>query len=344
VAADSGPITGAVGRVEVSDRWSTFVAAQGHNAGFLQTASWARIEAAANGAAHRVIEIPDAAGPIRAGALISIHRVPRRLVGLPRSADVVINCSDGPVYSEGDTRGLREVLAAIDATAASLEATAVRMRGLPPAGGRADAPEIVAIFSDLGYRVTHWATSLVALDDDADMRARLKPAARKAIRRAHEAGVVVRRCETREEFARRFVAPYSQWTARNEAFTGQTLAMWDADEDRAYHYFVALLDDRPIATLGTYRWNGVATEIMSGRAPDSPPAVPAQDLIHWEAFRTQRELGDRVFDLAGYNPEPGSAKEQGIRRFKLKWGGSEVGLAMFEQVRSRRGLPRLRLG
>lgn len=39
--------------------------------------------------------------------------------------------------------------------------------------------------------------------------------------------------------------------------------MWYADEDGVYHYFVALLHDRPIATLGTYRWNGMATEIAS---------------------------------------------------------------------------------
>lgn len=344
MAAEPGPITRPVRGLEIPDHWTRFVSAHGHDAGFLQTAAWARIEAAANGATHRVIDVPGPSGGVRAGALVSIHRVSRRLRGLPLPPDVVITCGDGPVFSSRDPAGLREVLVAIDATAASLRATAVRMRGLPPAGGRAETPELVATFRELGYQVSRWATSLVALDGDAEMHARLKPAARKAIRRAREAGVVVRRCETRDEFARWFVGPYSHWTAREDSFIAQTLAMWDADDDRAYQYFVAFLDGRPIATLGTYRWNGVATEIMSGRAPDAPPAVPAQDLIHWEAFRSQRELGDRLFDLAGYNPEPSSAKEQGIQRFKRKWGGDEVGVAMFEQVRPRRRLPRLRLG
>jgi hypothetical protein len=270
--------------------------------------------------------------------------VPRRLHGLPLPPDALIACGDGPVFSGGDTAGLREVLTAIEAAAASLGATQVQMRGLPPASGRSEEPEVVATFSELGYGVRRWATSLVGLDAEPAMRARLKPAARKAIRRAGEAGVAIRRCETRDEFARLFVAPYSVWTAREEGFTAQTLAMWDADDDRAYHYFVAMLEDRPIATLGTYRWNGVATEIMSGRAPEAPPAIPAQDVIHWEAFRWHRELGDGIFDLAGYNPQPSSSKEEGIRRFKRKWGGEEVGVAMFEQVRPRRKLPRLRPG
>jgi len=344
VTADAGPMTGAVTDLAVRDRWSAFVSARSGDAGFLQTVAWARIEAAATGAAHRVIEVHDAGGELRAGALISIRHVPRRLHGLPRSPDVVVTCGDGPVFATGDIPGLRDVLDGIDATASSLGATAIRMRGLPPAGGRSDAPEVLAAFADMGYAPRRWATALVALDGDADMRARLKPAARKAVRKAGEAGVVVRRCETRDEFLRRFVVPYSGWTARDDAFIGETVAMWDADEDAAYHYFVALLDERPVATLGTYRWSGVATEIMSGRAPDAPRAVPAQDLIHWEAFRAHRDLGDRVFDLAGYNPEPASDKEEGIRRFKLKWGGAEVSVAMFEQVRPHRRFPALRPG
>lgn len=342
MAANPGSITEAMASLKVPDRWSTFVSARGRDAGFLQTPGWARIEGAATGAAHRVIEVADSAGSLRAGALISIHRVQRRLHGLRLSADVVITCGDGPVFSNGDTDGLREVLAGIEGAAASARATEVRMHGLPPAGGRSDAPDVIATFRDHGYRVRHWATSLVALDDDTHMRERLKPAARKAIRRAGEVGVVVRRCEGREEFARLFVTPYSRWTARDHAFTGETLAMWDTDEAHAYHYFVALIDDRPIATLGTYRWNGVATEIMSGRAPAAPPAIPAQDLLHWEVFRAQRDLGDRVFDLAGYNPEPASGKEKGIRQFKRKWGGVEVGVARFEHTRSRPWLSRPR--
>ena len=343
MAADVRPVAAAVLDLVGLANWSEFVSAHGREEGFLQTAAWIRIEAAANGAEHRVIEVHDDAQAIRAGALMTSTR-PRRLSRLPRSPDIVIACSDGPVFSPGDTPGLREVLARVEATAASIGATSVRMRGLPPAGGRSDTPEVVGVFTDMGYEVRPWATSLVTLDDDSAMLARLKPAARKAIRRANEAEVIVERCSTRESFMRQFVLPYAKWTGRDEAFVRQAEAMWDADDGPAYHYFVALLTGRPIATLGTYRWAGVATEVMSGRAPDAPPAVPAQDAIHWHAFRTHRDLGDQIFDLAGYNPEPASVKEQGIQRFKRKWGGDEVRVAAFERLGRRRPLLRLRSG
>ena len=59
--------------------------------------------------------------------------------------------------------------------------------------------------------------------------------------------------------------------------------------------------------------------------------IPVQDLLHWHAFITHRELGDRVFDLAGFAPAPSTEKEKGIRAFKEKWQGRTVMIPRYER-------------
>ena len=84
--------------------------------------------------------------------------------------------------------------------------------------------------------------------------------------------------------------------------------------------------------MGTRRWNGIATEIYSERTIRArAEKFPVQDLLHWRAFVAHRECGDRWFDLAGFNPEPVDAKEEGIRAFKEKWHGRRVDLFLFEK-------------
>jgi hypothetical protein len=80
-----------------------------------------------------------------------------------------------------------------------------------------------------------------------------------------------------------------------------------------------------LATLGTYRFNGLATEVMSARTSRGIElGLPAQDLAHFEAMRWHGAAGDALFDLAGFSASPSTAKEAGIRRYKEKWGGRLV--------------------
>lgn len=74
-----------------------------------------------------------------------------------------------------------------------------------------------------------------------------------------------------------------------------------------------------------YIFNGVATEIASGTMPLAYELkLPAQDLLHWEMMLEAKRLGAHTFDLAGVAPLPRNSKEEGIRRFKEKWGGRYV--------------------
>ena len=47
----------------------------------------------------------------------------------------------------------------------------------------------------------------------------------------------------------------------------------------------------------------------------------SQDLIKWNIIEWGIENKMNYYDLAGFNPQPISKKEEGIKRYKEKWGG-----------------------
>jgi hypothetical protein len=62
-------------------------------------------------------------------------------------------------------------------------------------------------------------------------------------------------------------------------------------------------------------------------------------------MRDLREHGASWFDLAGYAESPATPKEEGIKRFKRKWGGRELPWPTFSRSvagRVRRGMAKVR--
>ena len=100
------------------------------------------------------------------------------------------------------------------------------------------------------------------------------------------------------------------------------MTKWQKASD-IYHFFVVKDKNHNIlAVLAMYVYNGTATEIASALAPLSfEKKIPAQDLLHWEMMKVAKKLGCHTFDLAGFNPCPRTKKEEGIAKFKGKWGG-----------------------
>lgn len=304
--------------------WDAWLAGQGRRAGFGQTAMWARILAAADGARHRVVR---AGG---GGALLTL-RPPAQTGwrGRLRRARPVAECVGGPVLP--DPSRLDEVLEAVVPTARSGGAGTLSV--LPaPAAGWGDTDEARAAFAAAGFERYPWLTLLIDLTDDEDtLAARLNRNARKAVRRAERGGVVIERVTKRALLPHRFFGPYAMFSHVDpEVLIARGLATVDADDRQAYAWFVAVdAAGVVIGTLGTCRHGGVATEVMSSRAATSD--LPAQDLLHWEALRHHRALGDEVFDLAGISPSPQTPAEAGIRRFKEKWGGVPVPMPRYER-------------
>jgi hypothetical protein len=323
--------------------WDEWVLAAGRAGSFTQTSHWARIDQAINKSRPIVVEIVDdgvrCAGALfrwqvpSPGSLFALVR--NKIAGVTKGS---LECLAGPVLGGAGRRGdLDRLLRRVADLARKLGIRRVRFSGRPCSPEWSD--ELSAAFSDHGYRCEPWLTALVdiARDDEA-LLASFRQAARKGIRRCQELGVTVRPCADLNEYLRDFSRPlFATRVALNMPVAPDQAERnwWDLDAGQHYRYLVARnADEEVLGMLGSYRWNGMATEIMSERTMLARKAhLPVQDLLHWEAFRLHRGLGDTMFDLAGFSPCPRDGKEKGIRHFKEKWQGDVVATPSFEWYR-----------
>jgi hypothetical protein len=180
-------------------------------------------------------------------------------------------------------------------------------------------------------RMTWWATYRVDCEgSEGALWSRLSGSARKAVRRAREHGVTVRRIRRREElddYARLVdLAPGYTRPGRVLSRLEDFQAVWDRFRVVGHlEFFVAEHGGRIIGGLGVIGCGTYVTEIALCQSPRTEDVrLNGQDLIKWEIIRWANASGIRTFDLAGVSPRPRTTKEARIRQFKAKWGGSYV--------------------
>lgn len=291
------------------------------NANFCQSSKWAEIHFEANSAKPYWIDVT-VNGSRKVGALFGLKKINSFF-----SDKGELSCFHGPVLFAGSNiEYLAELLHKTEKLASDVSARSVSFIGFPTWCDTCNDEVIEQIFYELNYKKKPWFTSIVDLSPSEDkIFASFKNAARKGIRKSEREGLTVSRCKTLNEFNSFFVTPYYEENSNTRNISRQN-TIWNLDNGRYYNYFfVKNSQGHILATLGTYRYKGVATEIMSHRTKASYiDNLPAQDLLHWEVFRFHKEHGDQWFDMAGYSPDPKTPKEKGILRFKQKWGGREV--------------------
>ena len=173
-----------------------------------------------------------------------------------------------------------------------------------------------------------WATLKVDLTVDLDtLRSRLKPAARKEIRKAEASGVVVRRVEGADELERyvRTALGSSDRYGATTASVADYLVTWRRlrCDNLYFETFVASHDGQFLAGLSVWGTRDGICELGSFQSAYSfDRKLSGPDLIKWRAIEWAKSEGIRSFDLGGVNPAPATSKEENIRRFKEKWGGA----------------------
>lgn len=200
--------------------------------------------------------------------------------------------------------------------------THINFRSLAPL--RSMDKQIEEAFVDLGFSCQEWQTILINLEEDEEQLFKnFAHAARKSIRKAIDHKVQVIHCATFEQYYTQYLTPYMAVQGKSVIDRDTHAKSWDLDKEQVYNYWIARdQDSNVLGFLGSYRYGGVATEIMSALTPHAfAQKIPAQDILHHEVIKFHKSLGDKYFDLAGFNPNPISAKEINIRRFKEKWGG-----------------------
>ncbi len=102
----------------------------------------------------------------------------------------------------------------------------------------------------------------------------------------------------------------------------KNLAYWKAMKPLGYNGFIAKKDGEPISSIFFYSFNNYLIE--SGIAiseKDKEEKLYTQDLLKWRIIEWGIDHKMSWFDLAGANPNPQNKKEEGILRYKRKWGG-----------------------
>ena len=196
--------------------------------------------------------------------------------------------------------------------------------------------EFEEIYTDLGFSQNQWATFLVDLTPEEDVLwGRLDRSARKAIRKTEREGVQVERIATLEELEQYYLQAAPYWQSRGaRVFSFRNYsAMWQSlRPGEALEVFVARRGSEMLGGLGVWVYNGVMMEFGVVRAMESTGVnLHPGDLIKWEIMKWGHRMGHRTYDLAGVSPDPSTPKEEGIHRYKKKWGGEQVSYPVYER-------------
>ncbi len=178
--------------------------------------------------------------------------------------------------------------------------------------------------TDKRFIIKNWSTFLIDLTkpknelyDNID-----KHSGRKNIERSLNRGVLV------EEITEKSLPEYSEMVnAERKSVKGNLidyehlLKSWRLLKPLGYSGFLAKKDGIPIGGLLFSYLNGHIIEGGVARSPfDTKNKLYSQDLIKWKIVEWGIENKMKFYNLAGINPNPESKKEEGILRYKKKWG------------------------
>lgn len=179
-----------------------------------------------------------------------------------------------------------------------------------------------------GFDYLPWASSLIDLSlEEDELLKKMNKSTRKNLRKYNRNDLKIHECvddEINSIFYKSYIEIEASFgrSAPNKVIFEELKSL----SPKHYHFFVCEMDGiGVIGTLGVYCHNGIVVEIASSSSEYTfENNIPVQDLLHWHIIRHQKSKGYVLYDLAGFNPNPENKKEEGIRRFKEKWGGKEV--------------------
>lgn len=177
------------------------------------------------------------------------------------------------------------------------------------------------------FQTLEWATSLIDLKKPIDELYNniKKNSGRKNIERAIKKGVTVEEINEKNLVEYHKVRNEFKEQLGEETFDFQkTLDWWQLVKPIGYSGFLAKKDNVPIAGLLFSYFNKIIVEAGIARSKiDVQEKLYPHDLIKWKIIEWGNKNKMKFYDLSGYNPYPQNAKEEGIKRYKEKWGGKQ---------------------
>ena len=315
------------------DTWNTMIAGL-PGASILQTAEWARLKGA-NGWQAVPRAWRSAGGEVEAAALV--HRRAVRLAGLS-----VLYVPRGPLLDWEDDALRERVLDDLQNLARTEKAIFLKIDpdvplglGIPGRPEALDHPAGVALQGDLERRgwlfseeqIQFRNTAVLDLAGDEEAwLARMKPKARYNLRLAERKGVTVRRGSVTD-----FDLLYHMYaeTAVRDGFAirpaGYYRAVWETFSQNGMCVpLLAEVEGQPVAGLVLFVFAGKAWYLY-GMSRDLHRERMPNYLLQWEAMRTARDMGAKVYDLWGA-PDVFDETDRmwGVFRFKEGLGAGVV--------------------
>jgi hypothetical protein len=266
------------------------------------------------------------------GRSILRTRFMRRLMGVYRWLG-------GPLIYDKENYGeiLTGLLERVDLLARQDRVVAVQGVTAPFYEKGIDTALVEQIYSENGYEQKDEATIVLDLDADIDtLWSHMHKEARQKVRKAEKQGIEIREADTVEQWYQ-----YYEIRVENTRRSGVRPPHIDIIIGTEPIYgphdmgkvFLAYCEGRVVAGQMVVVFNGnvqLAGICLSDYAREKNLA--ANDLLQWRIIEWARIQGYRLVDWSGYTIEPKDRKQEGINRFKAKWGGRVLAYNTFSKV------------
>lgn len=174
------------------------------------------------------------------------------------------------------------------------------------------------------YNLQPWATFLInlKLEKNEIWNKMNKKSVQKNIERSIQRNVVVK------EITDSDVLKYEklkQEMKKDQNNTTEFKKHWKIFQPSGYTGFLAYKEEIPIGGIMVSSFNGYINEFGIVRTKqDKEEKLYSQDLLKWKIIEWGLQKNFNFYDLSGVNPLPTNQKEDGIFRYKEKWGGELI--------------------
>ncbi len=173
------------------------------------------------------------------------------------------------------------------------------------------------------FKIDNWATFLLDLRQDRDtiLKNMHKKSARKNIERSIARNVEIK------EINKTDLKTYHRLSLETKQESNTSLSLmekqWDMLNPVGYTGFLAYENANPIGGIKISSFNGYVMEFSIVRSKqDTTAKLYAQDLLKWKILEWGIQNKFNYYDFMGVNPYSKNKKEEGIYRYKQKWGGT----------------------
>jgi len=176
------------------------------------------------------------------------------------------------------------------------------------------------------FKVKMWSTFLIDLSQDIEKIYKniAKHNGRKNIERSMKRGVIIEEINENnlEEFYDLRKRNVEALGAKMESFE-KVLEEWKILREIGHGGLLAKKNDKVLSGMLFSFVNGFIIERNVARSDlDHTENFYSQDLIRWKIIEWGNQKKFRYYNLAGFNPQPISKKEEAIYQYKKKWGGT----------------------